>query len=268
MLLPNSVNNTLEYWKVPESASPRHDGPIGILGLPRLRDDQFLGTISTRCEPNPTPSGTPYSNQPYNASSPNAIAIFNIRIQPLDMTPSIAFSLFIHRKSLLNICPEASLASSAPSQDDLDTTPTEIELGIIPWAEWGPPISRWLNAEVMPTRWITTTAGERCVAAVEQHDSQECTISILDFNPTRIRRMEAQWSHDSKVYMSVIKNPTSLLSRCFEEPVLSMLPYSVCITPQTYDYDGVLMDEERLIGLRVRFVQCFSRCMLICFSDR
>ncbi|PPQ97316.1 hypothetical protein CVT26_006634 [Gymnopilus dilepis] len=48
-------------------------------------------------------------------------------------------------------------------------------------------------------------------------------------------------------------------SECFREPVLGCLPYVVCTTEEEYDFDGLLLDEERILGLKVGFapMYCF-----------
>jgi len=38
----------------------------------------------------------------------------------------------------------------------------------------------------------------------------------------------------------------------FEEDVRSSLPYVEIVTQTEYDYDEVLIDEERILGLKVR----------------
>jgi hypothetical protein len=44
---------------------------------------------------------------------------------------------------------------------------------------------------------------------------------------------------------------TGIVHSCFEEHVMSRLPYASRMLAKTQSYEGILMDEERLIGLQV-----------------
>ncbi|KAF5380137.1 hypothetical protein D9615_006303 [Tricholomella constricta] len=130
----------------------------------------------------------------------------------------------------------------------------------VPWHAWGPPLTRWMDAADTPTRWITTSAGTRCVLSSELGDAGEENenerVRVLDFNPFVVRRCaaakaaEAEYGEGAQVVMG-----TSVLDHgAFEAPIVSALPY-VCFAPRRdlalgFDFDGVLMDEERLLGLR------------------
>lgn len=49
--------------------------------------------------------------------------------------------------------------------------------------------------------------------------------------------------------------------RCFQNIIHARLPYTVCSTTEEFRYHGVLMDEERIIGLRVRIIAVFNLCL-------
>lgn len=59
------------------------------------------------------------------------------------------------------------------------------------------------------------------------------------------RRMKAMNRQDEAVDDS---------HRCFAEIVYSNLPYSVCSSQERYRYNGVLLDEERILGLKTNLV--------------
>jgi hypothetical protein len=48
------------------------------------------------------------------------------------------------------------------------------------------------------------------------------------------------------------KDPLDDHTRCFHGVVYSSLPYTVYSSTEQYDYHGVLLDEERILGLSVR----------------
>lgn len=53
----------------------------------------------------------------------------------------------------------------------------------IPWAEWGPTVTRWFQDELAGTRWITTTCGQRFVRV-----RANGRIRVYDFNELAVRR--------------------------------------------------------------------------------
>jgi len=61
---------------------------------------------------------------------------------------------------------------------------------LVPWAEWGPPVTRWFNSDNVSTHWITTTAGQRCVRMASDPPDDGYHFVILDFNPVHVRKMQ------------------------------------------------------------------------------
>ena len=55
----------------------------------------------------------------------------------------------------------------------------------------------------------------------------------------------------------------------FREVVRSALPYIETVMHTRYRYEGVLIDEERILGLEVRSLPFVSLCIdeTICFAD-
>ena len=68
---------------------------------------------------------------------------------------------------------------------------------LVPWAEWGPPVTRWFNSDNVSTHWITTTAGQRCVRMASDPPDDGYHFVILDFNPVHVRKMQL-WLKDQK----------------------------------------------------------------------
>lgn len=62
----------------------------------------------------------------------------------------------------------------------------------IPWAEWGPPVTRWFNSDTVSTRWITISAGQRCVRMEDNPPPAGHPFTILDFNPTNVAKMKRE----------------------------------------------------------------------------
>ena len=246
LLLPNATDGFFELWQVPSTPDTAPTRPILALGLPPLKRGHFISMLSCRGEPNPAVGGLPYSTRPYNSSAMDAIIIFNLRIQGIGViVPGNSFSIFAHRRALLQLCPDAPLF-----KPDDDVVP------LIPWAQWGPSITRWLGAGVMPTRWITTTSGQRCVFRLARTGNEPSPIVVLDFHPTSVKRAAA--AEGASRCISCFARPSEIDHRSFEVSVMSALPYACYASPDVFDYDGLLMDEDRLIGLQVHIFSCVS----------
>lgn len=153
----------------------------------------------------------------------------------------------------------------------------------IPWEEWGPPVCRWLSTEDLPTRWITTSAGQRAVVYSQApigrvvHVTEEGVtedgvwddspeIEVLDFNQLNVRKLRAMQKRarerreapetnavdrDNFGDLEIIDFRSALLCHMFEKEVVkSSLPYASVTMNGSEAYEGILMDDERLLGLK------------------
>ena len=178
--------------------------------------------------------------------------------------PAIDFVMIVHRKALLDLIflpfDRGIRSSQSASRIAFPGLAT-------PWQLWGPPITRWFYADEFETAFITTTAGQRCVQYVpsarngpHRADLTPDTIVILDFNPWHVKLAD----YDQKVSglgsavlvgtgrMAYEHEANICLSRgAFEEHIQCSLPFVACKVPKKWDYDAVLLDEERILGIRV-----------------
>ncbi|KIL66426.1 hypothetical protein M378DRAFT_160889 [Amanita muscaria Koide BX008] len=136
----------------------------------------------------------------------------------------------------------------------------------VQWADWGPPISRWFQVDETQARWIMNSTGQRYAFSVP-NDRNKLMVSVADFNPYNVRKnaeMMARLGRESKDDGSNGNNDDEGKEKGDEEEELEMLDHGgmfseeVCMglkcvvypAPGDYDFDGVLMDEERLLGLK------------------
>jgi hypothetical protein len=246
LLLPNISEGVLEYWEVPSTPDNAPTHPIAALGLPALNGGYSFSMISCRGEPNPVADGMPYSTQPFHSSPMDAIVIIKLRVQGIGAdVPENTFSIFVHRRALLELC--SGITSSPALQPD---DATDIDIDEIPWDLWGPFLTRWLEAGFIPISWITTTCGQRCVFRLTRSRDEPSGIGVLDFNPMSVKR--AALGQGSRPILCIIE-PGEIVHTSFQEPVISGLPCACYVLSEMFNYDGLLMDEERLIGLDVRF---------------
>ncbi|KAG2753864.1 hypothetical protein P692DRAFT_20796932 [Suillus brevipes Sb2] len=115
----------------------------------------------------------------------------------------------------------------------------------VPWEEWGPRESRMLNHQV-PYQWLRYVHGHRVVFPLLSGSMQ-----VLDFNLRKTKRHVFPPQPDSKASIEIIDYPTTILSDCiFPGPVETSLPYRVSRRDELKGFSGVMIDEQRLIGLR------------------
>lgn len=109
------------------------------LDLPTLAAHKVIGTFSSRCAPNPTknseipiyaPSTRPFLTDPLAAT-----IVFSITIVGSSGERDY-IQMVVHRRALLNLVPLHLLEVATATATS------------IPWNVWGPPVTRWLTAEV------------------------------------------------------------------------------------------------------------------------
>ncbi|KAL1721561.1 hypothetical protein EV715DRAFT_288303 [Schizophyllum commune] len=85
-----------------------------------------------------------------------------------------------------------SPASSTEPPSSPSTGPTPAEPPSLPWSEWGPPVSRWLDYARVNYNWITTSCGQRMVATPApevQFREGAGFVDVYDFNPYTVEKM-------------------------------------------------------------------------------
>jgi hypothetical protein len=106
------------------------------------------------------------------------------------------------------------------------------------------------GTDEVTTRWITTTTGQRYVQLSSDAFRDPAPIVIYDFNPYHIfDDDEEDDSNYSVQTWSEIRGDEE--GGPFDEDVWCGLPFRVIKSSEMYDYDAVLLDEERIIGMRV-----------------
>lgn len=222
ILLPNSISATFDIFRIPPNPIAHSLKSVFSLNLPSLAQGVGIDRITCRAEPNPIPDISrldkkrraqeranagmdetdPFApKRGFLASAEDAICIFQMRFTGdpvviiqggvnVHFEMGRSYTFFIHRRSFLNLVQRYerignTLDGVAPDHDQ-NPGPG------VPWADWGPPVSRWFNADTTPTRWITTSAGQRCAMIHEVGGSLETPITIIDFNPHHIRKIRAK----------------------------------------------------------------------------
>ncbi|KAH9038808.1 hypothetical protein EDB85DRAFT_392455 [Lactarius pseudohatsudake] len=275
LVIPNLLQNTLEIVRIVVDGSdddvPRLV-PLCTLGLPPLVERASIVRLACRAEPNPTGSDPPRipppSSRPFRDKAADAIVLFNLLIEDANPHPghfqfpeTRPFAFVVHRRALLALIPPAQRAC-APFRSAPATAPTQV-----PWSAWGVPATRWFESDPASMRWITTTSGQRAVTMEERSPTP---IIVRDFNSYAVRaalaREATQWGsqeYDGDAQqlpngnrrVLEVAEAVILAGTVFREDVRSALPYIETVTQKRYRYEGVLIDEERILGLETT---CFS----------
>ncbi|TFK53870.1 hypothetical protein OE88DRAFT_1654217 [Heliocybe sulcata] len=175
LVMPNNRLATLELFDLTAIGARATLIPVR-LNLPALRLRCRIIRAACRGEPNPAPAGLNHrSDQPFHDRAEDALIVFNFLIQQQPRAHGlIAVSCVVHRSTLLDWFERRRYADG------------ELELF---WEDWGGPRgTRWFDANFVVTRWVTTTCGQRFAVVKEDGPSR---ISVMDFNPYRVRRIMA-----------------------------------------------------------------------------
>lgn len=163
------------------------------------------------------------------------------------MFPTTCYSFAIPGSVLLDMVS----AAFTKSVEERDT--------IIPWDAWGSSIAAWLPYDTNH-RWSLTTHGQRFVYLPSE---DERFIRVRDYNPYKVKKMLAKTELPANV--TIVREEAEYAPGRFEVEVHSRVPYVEYVMKSKPSYDGVMIDEERIIGMRVCKLQCY-RFSLINFS--
>ncbi|KIL60821.1 hypothetical protein M378DRAFT_904422 [Amanita muscaria Koide BX008] len=138
----------------------------------------------------------------------------------------------------------------------------------VQWADWGPPISRWLKVNETYTAGFCQSTGQKYVFLdPNPRDKRKSMICVADFNLHNVRRdaqMMAQLRGDSGEGEDNGGNDNNVEGTKEENEELEILGHRSVFLEEVYmglkcvvyhalgeyDFDAVLMDEERLLGLK------------------
>jgi len=269
LVIPNLDEHTLEVSKIviDSDDTPRFV-PLCVLHLPPLTQNTLLDEVYCQAEPNPTSPGPvaipPPSDRPFRDRAEDAIVIFNMAYSHSTGAHSGWLTMIVHRRALLAHIP-AVHRTCAPFCSPPEPTPAVVQL---PWSAWGPPATRLFVGNSTPMYWISTTAGQRTVTL---EDRMPSPIIVRDFNPYAVRAARAlaaeneqsekgDWSQQlpnrNRTTLNV-EDSVLLAGPIFKEGVRSSLPYVEVVTQDEYHYNGVMIDDQRILGLKVSLESSF-----------
>lgn len=273
LVIPSHSNHALELWRIPAEpiANISKLFPDVTLKLPPLCAGIVSHSIVCRGAPNPVGHDyTPSSTAPFTVSAKDSVLIFHVRLlqannMNMNMPGIISTFLFLHRRSLLDLLKpsplhipdEIDLAKRREREEsDEDVEEEEGKEGQdveIRWERWGPPISRWMTSGRIPLNWITTTYGQRFVLIPHDATSVRSPVIIFDFNRYNIKRARKLLEVDEANHprLKISADLTDAYDSIFAGGVSSHMLFAACRTEIAYNFCGVLLDGERVLGLQV-----------------
>ena len=227
--------------------------------------DAFFSNFYCYAKPNPTGSGplvvSSRSDRPFHDKAEDAIIIFYLSYTYFDRYRIELgwVTLIVHRRALLTHIPAAHRAC-APFCSTTEPAPALVD---VPWSIWGPSATRLFKGIPTQMPWAETTAGQRAVTLLYRWPTP---IIVQDFNPYAVcaaralasasgQSQQDDWSKElpnGNRMSLIVESSVFRANSIFGEDVWSSLPYVEVVTGDRYPYTGVMMDEERILGLQLQ----------------
>lgn len=141
------------------------------------------------------------------------------------MMPIISF-FYVHLSALLALAERAVTAQVSGTKGFCHRLTRCNSLGpkipaiTVPWKEWGPKNTRWIESEHRSVR--QSLSGTRC--AISKWAGGR--VRLLDFNPERLSLFAERLAAEEKVTGWVVNSPSTISARkYFKENIVSHLPY-------------------------------------------
>lgn len=142
----------------------------------------------------------------------------------------------------------------------------------ISWELWGPENTRWFP-ETTGTDWQHALYGYRAVealnaAALFADPPIQRNLRVLDFNPYTLTQMVDDEDEKDGWRGRIVRVPSFISAQdAFAHDIVSSLPYREIISKETFTVTYVMMDDRRILLLKVRHTTyiVLSR-LLICLQ--
>ncbi|KAM6499821.1 hypothetical protein JOM56_005329 [Amanita muscaria] len=254
LVVPNRVLSHFEVWHLPPSQlNPKPPVQILSLKIPGVSPEYSLRIFRCYGEPNPILHSVPYlPPRPFFSSPENSIIMVAFRISSNSGRRPLHELVTLQLFQLLKLLEHFLHHVYRPTRSTLD----------LPWAKWGPPISRWF--QVNETQ-VTRSHGQRyAFSDANAPDGEKLMVSVVDFNPHKFRRNAEMMArlgsgegenngNNEEVQEEKEAEGFEILDHkgVFSEEVYMGLKCLVYRAPDEYDFDLVLMEEKRLFGVKL-----------------
>ncbi|KAH7907612.1 hypothetical protein BJ138DRAFT_1159727 [Hygrophoropsis aurantiaca] len=117
----------------------------------------------------------------------------------------------------------------------------------IPWEKWGPTNTRFLYQPSL-FQWLRYVHGKRVV--IPTYNDHGHTMEVLDFNVKATARQLVQRLKASTWIQTVTEGSRIAAETVFASTVTTFLPYRALNTEEFSGFSGMMIDDERLVGLK------------------
>ncbi|KAJ7448780.1 hypothetical protein FB451DRAFT_1375279 [Mycena latifolia] len=240
LIVPNLITASLDLYHIPSSDDDAPPRLLHSLYLPELARRHILVSFQCRGEPNPRAAHTRPSRAKFRPRSASALMLFLAELVTNGGPPTY-HAFVVHRPRL-----ERALALCDP-----DT------VGVA-WSEWGPLCVRWLDDAAFSVPFITATCGMRMAAVVNHASVDPAPIHILDFNAVHVRAQRSALPGDEDTGSTRVRvvepdvEANAVVRMPFAEPVFSLVPYVDTRSAELFQYAGVLLNDENVVGIKLK----------------
>ncbi|KAM6499998.1 hypothetical protein JOM56_005506 [Amanita muscaria] len=259
LLVPNLILSHFEVWDL-SASHPNPNPPVQVLSLkiPALSPDYSLFDVGYNAMPSPFLNSMPYCPpRPFFPSPENSIILVSVIPHPRSSPQTCGSSTFATSPT----SPTSHIAADSSAISSTTSSAFQYNFRQIRWADWGSPISRLFQLPDMQAQLIGTSAGQRYVFAVPGRHLWKSMVSVADFNPynfrrhAKIARLRGEGNDNDGNGNDEVEEEEELEildhKGVFSEEVYMGLKCVVYHAPDEYEFDQLLMDEERLVGLKV-----------------
>lgn len=246
------------------------------LRLPEINIDSRVAHILIHTGPFETlcPSDKPFTTSPDNRIF--VISVLYGCIEGEHVIFPARSAIFLHSRTILRYT-SMRQQFTQPSLPGLPLNETSHTPLVVNWKDWGPMDTRFIQhgAQFSWLRYVLLSPpnqvayglqilryihGQRVICpTVISFSSNQHEITILDFNQCALRAhlFECLIGEDDQELGSTISNsleiePTRIPPNdIFKEEILTYLPYYTVTREVLNLYSGFMIDEERLVGLKV-----------------
>jgi len=225
----------LYKFSCPDEPIPVH---VVTLRMPPLLDDRSLLFLSSHSGPflAKPPHGTEFTTGPDSRVQVLSVGYRNGNI-PFGNALHFGF-FYVHNRSLETYIKDYGRIDRSVGKDRNQMShATEV-----PWHEWGPENTRFSTIR-SPTHWLRYVQGSRVVRPPEYHDGHGA-LEVWDFNVLPGQHEETRRSNRTNA-------STKVAASLFRESLRSSLPYQAQVRMVKEEYGAFMIDEERIIALKV-----------------
>lgn len=267
------TNPSLDIYHI--RVSDKHEiGSIDLVAkfyLPRIRDDYEL--LSVTCDSKPKPISTSScrrTSAPFISDPSTAILVFGFYFRQVapGWGSDNSFTLITHRQTLLDHV-LAMLPAQSPTEQDFDNLePTEIL-----WSQWGPKGTRFFECDEVDDSTGTRRFSLKLPNGIEVFDFGSLKVAFERARQvTGNTESRTNTRPDLQVELVDMDRPHVYIggTSIFGETVSTHLPYIRSAIKgnlgipageeaENREWDGVLLDDDRVVGLNVGCQFLFRR---------